>query len=96
MMVSADAQVCGTLVMPTRAPRRFGSAAMVITVSADDLKSSPWTAFLFQYAIREVPAGKVKTKWKYSTGKRSSARAAIQSCAAGPWHFGQCRFLHEL
>jgi hypothetical protein len=37
----------------------------------------------------------VKTTWKYSTGSRSSARAAIQSLAAGPWHFGQCRFLQE-
>ncbi|MFZ7094302.1 hypothetical protein [Primorskyibacter sp. 2E233] len=29
-------------------------------------------------------AGSVKTTWKYSTGSRSSARAAIQSRAAGP------------
>ena len=33
--------VCNTLVMPTRAPMRLGSAAMVITVSADALNSSP-------------------------------------------------------
>jgi hypothetical protein len=51
---------------------------------------------LFQYAIRAISAGRVKTTWKYSTGSRSSARAAIQSRAAGPWHFGQCRFLQEL
>ncbi|ALI54127.1 hypothetical protein SAMN05444421_11319 [Celeribacter marinus] len=25
-----------------------------------------------------------------------SGDAAIQSCAAGPSHLGQCRFLHEL
>ena len=29
-------------------------------------------------------AGSVKTKWKYSTGSKSSERAAIQSRAAGP------------
>ena len=33
--VSAEPQVCSTLVMPIRAPRRLGSAAMVVTVSAD-------------------------------------------------------------
>ena len=46
--VSAEPQVCRTLVMPTRAPRRLGSAAMVITVSADASNSRSYTAFLFQ------------------------------------------------
>lgn len=69
---------------------------MVITVSAAALNSSPYTTLLFQNAIRAIPAGRVKTTWKYSTGSRSSARASIQSRAAGPWHFGQCRFLQLL
>ncbi len=32
--------------------------------------------------MRAISAGRVKTTWKYSTGSRSSARAAIQSRAA--------------
>ncbi len=43
-----------------------------------------------------ISAGRVKKTWKYSTGKRFSVRAAMQSRAAGPWHFGQCRFLQLL
>jgi hypothetical protein len=82
--------------MPTFAPMRLGSAAMVITVSAEARNSKSYTAFLFQYAICAISAGRVKTMWKYSTGNKSAARAAIQSRAAGPWHFGQCRFLQEL
>jgi hypothetical protein len=57
---------------------------MVITVSADARNRRPYRARLFQYAIRAISAGRVKTMWKYSTGSRSSARAAIQSRAAGP------------
>jgi hypothetical protein len=30
----------------------------------------------------------VKTTWIYSTGSKSTARAAIQFRAAGPWHLG--------
>ena len=37
--VSADPQVWSTAVMPMRAPRYFGSAAMVIIVSDAALKS---------------------------------------------------------
>jgi ABC-type arginine/histidine transport system permease subunit len=69
---------------------------MVITVSAEALNRRPYRARLFHQAIRAISAGRVKTRWKYSTGRRSSARAANQSRAAGPWHFGQCRFLQEL
>src|SRR5712691_11160024 len=36
-------------------------------------------------------AGNVNTTWKYGTGSRSASRAASQSFAAAPWHFGQCR-----
>ncbi len=88
--VSAVPQVCSTLVMPTRAPRGRASAAMGARVSAEARNSRPQSAFLFQQAMRATSAGSVKTTWKYSTGRRSSARAATQSRAAGPWHFGQC------
>ena len=69
--------------MPTRALSRLGSAAIVATVWADALNSRPYIARLFQRAIRAISAGRVKTTWKYSTGNRSSARAGIQSRAAG-------------
>ena len=69
---------------------------MVVTVSAAALNSSPQIARLFQRAIHAISAGRVNTAWKHSTGSRSSARAAVQSRAAGPWHCGQCRFLQEL
>src|SRR5213078_2454565 len=38
-----------------------------------------------------MAAGRVNTTWKYGTGNRSASRAASQSFAAAPWHFGQCR-----
>src|SRR6267154_79579 len=38
-----------------------------------------------------MAAGRVNTTWKYGTGSRSASRAASQSFAAAPWHFGQCR-----
>src|SRR5277367_4789520 len=38
-----------------------------------------------------MAAGSVNTTWKYGTGSRSASRAASQSFAAAPWHFGQCR-----
>ena len=41
VLVGADPQVCRTLVMPTFAPRRFGSAAMVVIVSADARNNRP-------------------------------------------------------
>src|SRR3982074_2886086 len=41
-------------------------------------------------------AGSVNTTWKYGTGSRAASRAASQSFAAAPWHFGQCRLRQEL
>src|SRR6266404_9121202 len=38
-----------------------------------------------------IGAGSVNTTWKYGTDNRSASRAASQSFAAAPWHFGQCR-----
>src|SRR3984957_14596635 len=38
-----------------------------------------------------IGPGSVNTTWKYGTGSRSASRAASQSFAAVPWHFGQCR-----
>src|SRR6195256_4179120 len=38
-----------------------------------------------------MAAGSVNTTWKYGTGNRSASRAASQSFATAPWHFGQCR-----
>src|ERR1700736_5318218 len=38
-----------------------------------------------------IGAGSVNTTWKSGTGSRSVSRAASQSFAAAPWHFGQCR-----
>src|SRR6202035_3497385 len=43
-----------------------------------------------------IGAGSVNTTWKYGTGSRSASRAASQSFAAAPWHFGQCRLRQEL
>src|SRR6202167_838583 len=43
-----------------------------------------------------IGAGSVNTTWKYGTANRSAARAASQSFAAAPWHFGQCRLRQEL
>src|SRR6201995_395117 len=43
-----------------------------------------------------MAAGNVNTTWKYGTGIRSISRAASQSFAAAPWHFGQCRLRQEL
>src|SRR5271156_893259 len=43
-----------------------------------------------------MAAGSVNTTWKYDTGSRSASRAASQSFAAAPWHFGQCRLRQEL
>jgi hypothetical protein len=39
--VIAEPQVCKTLVRPTFAPILLGSAAMVMTVSADALNNKP-------------------------------------------------------
>jgi hypothetical protein len=41
--VSAEPHVCRTLVIPTRAPSRLGSAAMVVTVWADAVTLSQLT-----------------------------------------------------
>src|SRR5271154_2508758 len=46
--------------------------------------------------ISAMAAGSVNTTWKYGTGSRSASRAASQSFAAAPWHFGQCRLRQEL
>src|ERR1700738_2543618 len=43
-----------------------------------------------------IGAGSVNTTWKYGTGSRSASRAASQSFAAAPWHFGQCGLRQEL
>src|SRR6266700_5737393 len=43
-----------------------------------------------------IGAGNVNTTWKYGTGSRSASRAASQSFAMAPWHFGQCRLRQEL
>src|ERR1700720_950962 len=43
-----------------------------------------------------IGAGSVNTTWKYGTGSRWASRAASQSFAAAPWHFGQCRLRQEL
>src|ERR1700737_3900690 len=43
-----------------------------------------------------MATGRVNTTWKYGTGSRSASRAASQSFAAAPWHFGQCRLRQEL
>src|SRR6202035_3533350 len=43
-----------------------------------------------------IGPGSVNTTWKYGTGSRSASRAASQSFAAAPWHFGQCRLRQEL
>ncbi|SDK05612.1 hypothetical protein SAMN05216338_108314 [Bradyrhizobium sp. Rc2d] len=42
-------------------------------------------------AISPAGTGKVKTTWKYGTGRSSACRSA-----AAPWHFGQCRLRQEL
>src|SRR5213595_2686270 len=38
-----------------------------------------------------IGPGRVKTTWKYGTGKSSAWRSASHSLAAAAWHFGQCR-----
>src|SRR5664280_1818040 len=43
-----------------------------------------------------MAAGSVNTTWKYGTGSKSASRAASQSFAAAPWHFGQWRLRQEL
>src|SRR6202166_1644303 len=43
-----------------------------------------------------IGPGSVNTTWKYGTGSRSASRAASQSFAAAPWHFGQWRLRQEL
>ena len=40
-------------------------------------------------------SGRVKTTWKYGTGKSSAWRSASHSLAAAAWHFGQCRLPQE-
>src|SRR5258707_1987219 len=46
--------------------------------------------------MQAMPAGRVNTTWRSGTGSRSAVRAARQSLAAVPWHFGQCRLRQEL
>src|SRR3977135_3852473 len=43
-----------------------------------------------------LTAGSVDTTWSFGTDNRSASRAASQSFAAAPWHFGQCRLRQEL
>src|SRR5207244_9898079 len=38
-----------------------------------------------------IGRGRVKTTWKYGTGKSSAWRSASHCLAATAWHFGQCR-----
>ena len=45
---------------------------------------------------RAISRGSVKTTWKYSTGRRSRCRSAIQRARAFAWHFGQWRLRQEL
>ena len=86
--------------MPIRAPRCFGSAAMVVIVSDAAWNSRPYTAALFWSAMSATSAGSVNTTWgrrprpqggNYPTGSRSASRSASQVRAAAPWHLGQCR-----
>src|SRR5271163_195891 len=43
-----------------------------------------------------IGPGRVKTTWKYGTGKSSAWRLASHSLAAAAWHFGQCPLRQEL
>src|SRR5213082_2512696 len=43
-----------------------------------------------------IGPGRVKTTWKYGTGKSSAWRSASHSLAAAAWHFGQCRSRHVM
>src|ERR1700746_4094839 len=52
--VSAEPQVCSTAVMPMRAPRCSGSAAMVSRVSAAALNRMPYITALFWGVARHV------------------------------------------
>ena len=40
--------------------------------------------------------GRVKTTWKYATGKSSACRSCSHCARASDWHFGQCRLRQEL
>ena len=75
--------------MPARAPRCLGSAAILITVSALARISRLWISRLFWDAMSAICLGKVKTKWKYRTGSSSASRAASHAFAAVDWHLGQ-------
>jgi hypothetical protein len=74
--VIAEPHVWSTAVMPMRAPRCLGSAAMVSIVSDAALNSS--------YAMTATSAGSVNTTWKYPTGSRSASRSASHVRAAAP------------
>jgi hypothetical protein len=69
---------------------------MVRKVSAVVRKRIPYTTALFWKAITAIASGTVKTTWKYSVSRSSVWRAASQRARARAWHFGQCRFAHEL
>jgi hypothetical protein len=62
--VRADPHVWSTAVIPIRAPRCFGSAAIVIMVSDAARTSRSYTAALLGKAISAISAGPVKTTWK--------------------------------
>lgn len=54
------------------------------------------TTALFWKAISLAGAGKVKTTWKYGTGRSAACRSVGRCVRAAPWHFGQCRLQQEL
>jgi hypothetical protein len=60
----AEPQVWSTAVMPMRAPRCFGSAAMVSMVSDAALNSRSYISALLWKAMSAISAGSVNTTWK--------------------------------
>jgi ABC-type arginine/histidine transport system permease subunit len=73
---------------------RIGGDCAQVSVAA--LNRMAYTAALFWKAILAASAGRVKTTWKYGTGSNSAWRSISHALRAGPWHFAQWRFRHEL
>jgi len=68
----------------------LGVAAMVIKVSAAVLSNRSINDGLVLIGDVGDRSRRVKTTWKYGTGKSSAWASASHCLAATAWHFGQC------
>ncbi len=88
-------QVCNTDVNPGCAPRFFLLAHISRIVSLAALNKMPYRIFWLENTNGFNSLGRVKTTWKYCTGKVLLSCFSIHLACWAPWQTGQWRFPQE-